>query len=112
LKLRKDLINIDNFFDQIELEAKLKSIIPNGYMRFKTALGTETDVNVTVKISGPICIFLPNEQKLFLPSQDKMTKQDWFKSLVKNHGQYQGLFQRNVKIEIPGEAEPENKLNW
>lgn len=112
MRLRKDLINIDNFFDQIELETKLKTIIPNGYMRFKTALGAETDINVHVKISGPICIFFPNKEKMFLPSQDKMNKQDWFKSLVTNHGEYQGLFQRDITIEIPGEAQPNNKLNW
>ncbi len=87
-------------------------IKPNGYMRFKTTLGTETDVNVHVKISGNICIFLPNDQKLFLPNQDKMNKQDWFKSLVANHGEYQGVFQRDTKIEIPGEAKPANKLQW
>ncbi len=87
-------------------------INPNGYMRFKTALGTETDIDVCVKISGNICIFLPNEQKLFLPNQNKMAKQDWFKSLVENHGKYQGIFQRDTTIEISGEAKPENKLNW
>jgi hypothetical protein len=87
-------------------------IIPNGYMRFKTALGTETDVNVHVKISGNICIFLPNDQKLFLPNQDKMAKQDWFKSLVANYGEYQGLFQRDTKIEMPDSEEKPNKLQW
>jgi hypothetical protein len=90
----------------------MKTIIPNGYLRFKTALGTVTDISVCVKISGNICIWLPNEQKLYLPSQDKMNKQDWFKSLEKNHGEYQGLFQRDTKIEIPGEPEPANKLQW
>lgn len=112
MKMCKDIYEIDGFFEQLKLEKEMANIIPNGYMRFKTSLGTETDVDVCVKISGPICIWLPNEQKLYLPSQDKMIKQDWFKSLVKNHGEYQGLFQRDTKIEIPGEAQPNNKLNW
>jgi hypothetical protein len=88
------------------------AIIPNGYLKFKTALGTETEVNVCVKISGPICVFLPNNQKLFLPNQNKMQKQEWFKSLVQNHGEYQGLFQRDTQIEMPDSEEKPNKLQW
>ncbi len=85
---------------------------PNGYMRFKTALGTETDINVHVKISGPICVWLDGGSKLYLPNQEQIKKQSWFKEYVKKYGEYQGLFQRDTKIEIPGEAKPENKLNW
>ncbi|MEE9437582.1 MAG: hypothetical protein V3V14_01200, partial [Saprospiraceae bacterium] len=61
-------------------------IEPNGYLRFKTELGTETDIDCNVKISGPICIWLGGHieaevkhQKLFLPNQEKMATHSWFK---------------------------------
>lgn len=94
------------------LERKFMVINPNGYMRFKSALGTETDIDVHVKISGPICIWLNNGTKLYLPNQDKMKEQNWFKEFVDKYGEYQGIFQRDTKIEMPDSEEKPNKLQW
>jgi hypothetical protein len=94
------------------------AIIPNGYIRFKTALGTETDIDVHVKISGVICIWIgqfidgDGQPREYLPDQEAMKKMSWWKELVRKYGEYQGIFQRNSKIEIPGEEAKPNKLNW
>ena len=85
---------------------------PNGYMRFKSALGAETDIDVHVKISGPICIWLDGRNKLYLPNQELIKKQSWFKEYVSKYGEYQGVFQRDTKIEMPDSEEKPNKLQW
>jgi hypothetical protein len=90
-------------------------IIPNGYIRFKTELGTETDINVHVKISGNMCVWYSDETgdyRRFVPDFESLKKCDWFKELIKKYGRCQGIFQRVTKIEMPGEPKPNNKLNW
>ncbi len=86
-------------------------IKPNGYLRFKTALGAETDIDCAVKISGPMCIWIGKE-KIFIPNQEKIKKYDWFKELVSKYGEYQGIFQMVSKIIVPGEEEPDGKPAW
>lgn len=94
------------------------AIIPNGYVRFKTSLGTETDIDVHVKISGVMCVWIgqfiggDGEPKVFLNNFEAMKKMPWWKELVRKYGECQGVFQRNSKIEIPGEEAKPNKLNW
>jgi hypothetical protein len=90
----------------------MADILPNGYMRFKSSLGNNKDIDVHVKISGPICIWLEGGTKLYLPSQELIKKQDWFKDLVKKYGEYQGIEQRDTVIEMPDSEEKPNKLQW
>ena len=85
---------------------------PNGHMLFKTALGTETKVNVHVKISGPVCIWLLDGTKLYLPSMTDIKNQDWYKEYTKKHGKCQGVTQDIAKVIVPGKPEPEGKPNW
>ncbi len=94
-------------------------IEPNGYLRFKTALGTETDIDCHVKISGPMCIWIGQyiegevrTQKIFIPNQDNIKKYSWFKECVKKYGEYQGVFARISKIVVPGEEDVVKKPAW
>jgi hypothetical protein len=85
---------------------------PNGHMLFKTALGTETKVSVHVKISGPVCIWLLDGTKLYLPNMGEIKEQTWYKEYVKEYGECQGIVQDINKVVVPGEVETDRKPNW
>lgn len=86
-------------------------IKPNGHLRFKTALGAETNIDCHVKISGTICVWYDGKNTAFIPSFYGIKKYEWFKELEKNHGKCQGLFQKD-KIVIPGEEGEEQRPDW
>jgi hypothetical protein len=86
-------------------------IKPNAQLKFKTALGAETNVECHVKISGTICVWFDGENKMFMPSFSSIKKCDWFKDLEKNHGKLVGLFHKD-KVVIPGEEEEAQRPDW
>ena len=93
----------------------MPNIKPNGYIRFKTSLGIETDIECHVKVSGVMCVWYSDDsgkKMIFVPDRETMKCYSWFKDLVKEHGECQGIFQNVNKIIIPGEEEIERKPEW
>lgn len=91
---------------------KVSEIKPNGHILFKTKLGIETKVNVHVKISGPVCIWLLDGTKLYLPNMKQIKEQTWYKLYKEQYGECLGIVQDIDNIMVPGEAEPDGKPNW
>jgi hypothetical protein len=91
---------------------------PNGHLLFKTALGTETEVPVCVKISGNVCVWIgqfidgDGTPKVYLPSQGHIKEASWYEELVRKYGECQGIMQDINKVVVPGEPEPDGKPNW
>jgi hypothetical protein len=93
-------------------------IEPNGHLLFKTALGTETKIDVHVKVSGPVCIWIgqfidgDGTPKVYLPSQGHIREASWYEELIRKYGECQGIIQKINKVVVPGEVEPDGKPNW
>jgi hypothetical protein len=90
----------------------MAKVEPNGHLLFKTALGTETTVDVHVKISGNVCVWLLDATKVYLPSQGWIKEEEWYGVYVRQFGECQGIIQKLNKVVVPGEVAPDGKPNW